>query len=328
MKFEKMDDNIITQIYNDKNLYKKEGLFDYIKQIYEQYINSINCKTGRESYKNVEDSRILDEEKVIKANEVGLCLNKEKILRVGSCNREVFFKLTGAIGELKEISEIEAIERINLVKEQWIRKLKLIDIYKEPEYKISEDFGIKVISSEDGFIYDADKKLSYTLIIKPVNDSAQIVNTRVFTGSKENKRNIMNDHIGEIILNLLILKQPVKIIYVGKNNSEKISEFNCGIENQKLIVNGEPRNDIDLVSVFKELKELEYSFLNNMVPPRSYEDYLCNQNDVANLLEAGLIGKWEVSKLLNGTEKYLNYRCKNCRYKNICNSSPKGWTSI
>lgn len=325
MKMENMENNILTQIYNDpKNLEPKE-LFEYVQDLYTEYINSINNEIGENSYKNAEDSRMLDEEKILKANEFGMSISNNELFRTGSCIRKVYFQLNGAIGENRKIDDVEIEERNKLIIEQWLRKLEFLKILAKPEHKVASENGLRIQSTENGFIYDARKGMTYALLIKPVNDTAFSIRDRLFPSFPNMKPDILNSHVPEIIVNMLILKQPVKILYVGKNNPSLVREFDCGISNRLLTVNGEIKENINVLSVCEDIKQLNYALEEKVIPPRKYKEYTgISQEETADLLNLNFINKREMTEILNG-KPYLNFYCSSCRYKNICNSISEDW---
>lgn len=328
MQIINMENNIITQIYNDPKNTEPKELFEYVKELYEKYINSINNEIGENQYKNAEDSRILDNEIIFKANEFGFCINNDELLRVGSCIRKLYFQLTGAIGEPRKVQELEVHERNKLIIDQWIKKLDFLKIIEKPEHKVITQAGIKIETTENAFIYDARKNTTFALIIKPINDTAFSIRDIIFPTFSNIKPQILNTHIPEIILNMLILKQPVKLLYVGKNNPEMIKEFDCGITRKKLVVNGEVKEEIDVTYIFEEIKQIAYALLEKVVPPRKYKEYKAlNKKQISDLFELKFINKKEMTEILNG-DSYINFYCKDCRYRNICNAISEDWVKI
>lgn len=325
MKIENMENNILTQIYNDPKNEETKTLFEYVKELYDKHINTINNKINEEEYKNVEDSRILDKEKIIKASEIGMCIDNKELFRIGPCIRKLFFQLNGTIGLPKEVEELELHERNEVIIKQWLKKLNYLKIFKEPEHKIIEQYGIKLQSTEHGFIYDVTKNNTYALMIKPVNDTAFSVRDKVFPNFPNVKPTILNSHITEVIINMIILKQPIKLLYVGKNNCGMIQEFNIGISKQKLVVNGEIKELIDVTSIFNDIKEIGYALLNDMIPPRKFCEHIVNQQDAAELFTLGLVNKKELQSILNGGT-YINFYCNSCRFRELCKSIPKDWS--
>lgn len=327
MKIENMENNILTQIYNDPKNEDKKGLFEYVKILCDKYANTINNEINENKYKNVEDGRMLDKDKVFKASEFGMYIKNKELLRIGGCIRKIYFQLTGAIGLPREIEEIELYERNKLVVKQWLNKLDYLKIIKEPEHKIAEQCGLKIQSTEDAFIYDARNNMTYALMIKPVNDTAFSIRDKIFPNLPHLKPQILTSHITEIILNMLILKQPVKILYVGKNQSGLVKEFDCGILKKMLTVNGEVQEQINVMSIFNDLQETYHAFKENIIPPRKYKKYKVNQEEATELFDLGFINKKELTEVLNGKE-YLNFYCNSCRFRNICNSISEDWSKL
>lgn len=324
MIIENMENNILTQIYNDPKNEEPKGLFEYVKILCDKYANTINNEINENKYKNAEDGRMLDKDKVFKASEFGMCIDNKELLRVGPCIRKLYFQLTGTIGLPREIEEMETHERNKLVVKQWLNKFDYLQITREPEHKVIEQAGIKIQSTEDAFIYDAVRRNTYVLMIKPVNDTAFSIRDRVFPSFANVKPQILNSHIAEVILNMIILKQPVKLLYVGKNNCGMVQEFNIGVSKQKLVVNGEVKELIDVTSVFRDIKETAHAFLNDMIPPRKFNEYIVNQQDAAELFDLGFVNKKELQEILNG-KPYVNFYCNSCRFREVCKSIPKDW---
>lgn len=326
MQKENMQNNILTQIYNDPKSENKP-LFDYVKFFCDKYVNTINNKVKEEKYKNAEDSRILDNEKIIKASEFGMCIDDKELYRTGSCIRKVFLQLIGAIGLPREVSEIEIHERNNLIIKQWMNKLDFLKIIKKPEHKVIDQMGLKIQSTEEAFIYDPRSNITYGLLIKPVNDTAFSIRDKLFPQFDNQKPQILNSHLAEIIMNMLILKKPIKIIYVGKNDPKLVREFDCGISNKRLTVNGEIKENINVLSVFKDVKELQHALDNNIIPPKKYKKIQTNQEEAIGLFDLGFINKKEFNEILNGKE-YLNFYCNSCRFRNVCNNISPEWSKI
>ena len=311
-----MENNILTQIYNDPKS-KKLPLLEYVQMIVNEDLNTKNCKLEDERYLNVEDERYLYDSKKIGANEISFCFENNPIFRVGNCIRKLYFQINNAIGEDKDISDIEMIERNHLVVKQWIDKFKLVGIYEEPKKQRIKTAGIEIESTEDGFINDpsSQNNINYALMIKPVNDTAfSILNV-----CWAEEPMILPIHIPEIILNLLILKKPIKLIYVGKNNPSKVQEFNIGTSNKKLKINGVVQSFIEIDGVLQDIKEIGYALNNNMIPERKYISRILDPADAYKLADFNIVTKKEVMNLINGKE-YLYWGCEKCKYSNICNS--------
>lgn len=320
-----MENNIITQMieYDKENENTVKGIFDYIQDVNKIRFNALNNEIDK-PYLNNEDPRTIKETKIIKANEIGLNLNKEPLLRFGSCLRELYFKITGAIAEDRQLSEIEGIERNELVKQQWIDKIKYSGLSRE-EHKILNYATVKFESTVDLIIYDPIEDKEYGLLIKPVNDTATTVRNKIW-----NNRNPqpMEIHIPEICLNMFILKMPVKVLYVGKNNSEMIKEFNFGVNKNMLTVNKkEYEKKINIYGVVEDMKNIDYAIEKSLIPPRSFVKGELTREEVDLLFDNDMINNVESNRYLNG-ETYENFRCRSCRYNQLCNSLNTGWINI
>lgn len=320
-----MENNIIKQMieYDKVNENPIKGMFDYIQDVNKIRFNSLNNEIEK-AYLNNEDQRTIEETKIIKANEIGLNLNKEPLLRFGSCLRELYFKITGAIAEDRQLSEIEGIERNELVKQQWIDKIKYSGLSRE-EHKILNYATVKFESTVDLIIYDPIEDKEYGLLIKPVNDTATTVRNKIW-----NNRNPqpMEIHIPEICLNMFILKMPVKVLYVGKNNSEMIKEFNFGVNKNMLTVNKkEYEKKINIYGVVEDMKNIDYAIEKSLIPPRSFVKGELTREEVDLLFDNDMINNVESNRYLNG-ETYENFRCRSCRYNQLCNSLNTGWINI
>lgn len=323
---EEMKNNIIFQIYNDEKIVDKKELFDYVKELYNEHINSINC--DNDQYKNVEDNRFLDEKKIIKANEIGYTIDGKEHCRVGSCIRNTFFNINNSIGLPISSSEIDLYERNQLIKKQFIDKLKFVQIYEEPKNIIVSQKNLSIQSTEDGFIYDAKKNNIYALLIKPINDSAFAVKNVLAPTYENLKSDLMPVHIPEIIVNMLILQKPIKIVYIGKNNPDFIVSFDCGINKQKLTVNNERREYLDISYVSTDMKELNHALETNIVPPRKYKNIILSKEEAVEMFELKMITNRELNDIINLKESYLDFHCTNCKYKNICDSISEGWSKL
>ena len=320
-----MENNILTQIYNDQKITEKKTLFEYVKILCDEEMNTINNKLKEEKYKNAEDDRYLDENKIFKANEFSYCFDGKDLLRVGNCIRKLFFQINNTIGLPREIEEKELYERNRLIINQWIDKLSFLKIYEEPKNEIIEQFNIQIQSTENGFIYDPSKNIKYALMIKPVNDTSFSILNTIWPQSLE--PTILPIHIPEVILNLLILKKPIKVLYVGKNNCGKIQEFNIGISKQKLTINRVVQDHININYIFEDLKETSFAFTNNVIPPQKYKEVIIDPADAYKLSELNIVNNKESALLANG-KPYRYWQCNDCRYKNTCNSISKDWTKI
>lgn len=321
-----MENNIIKQMieYDQTNNNTVKGIFDYIQDVNIIRFNAINNEIEK-PYLNNEDSRTIEKIKIIKANEIGLNLNKESLLRFGSCLRELYFKITGTISEDRQLSEIEAIERNELVKKQWIDKILYTKIGRKEEHKILNYGIVKFESTEDLIIYDPIEDREYGLLIKPVNDTATTVRNQIWSNWKAKPMDI---HIPEICLNMFILKMPVKVLYVGKNNSEMIKEFNFGVDKNMLTINKVICDKkINIYAIVEDMKNIDHAIEKSLIPPRSFFKGELTRQEVDLLYDNDLINNIDSNRYLNG-ETYENFRCKSCRYNQLCNSINTGWVNI
>lgn len=321
-----MENNIITQMieYDKENENTVKGIFDYIQDVNKIRFNALNNEIDK-PYLNNEDPRTIKETKIIKANEIGLNLNKEPLLRFGSCLRELYFKITGAIAEYRQLSEIESIERNELVKQQWIDKILYTGIARKENHKILHYATVNFESTEDLIIYDPIEDREYGLLIKPVNDTASTVRNRIWSKWYSKPMDI---HIPEICLNMFILKMPVKVLYVGKNNSEMIKEFNFGVNKNILTINKEEyEKKISIYDVVEDMKNIDHAIEKSIIPPRSFVKDELTREEVDLLLDNDLTNITESNRYYNG-ETYENFRCKSCRYNQLCNSLNKGWVNL
>lgn len=320
-----MENNIITQMieYDKANENPVKGMFDYIQEVNKIRFNSLNNEKDK-PYLNNEDSRTEEEVKIIKANEIGINLRKEPLLRFGSCLRELYFKVTGAIAEDRQLSEIESIERNELVRSQWIDKIQYTGLAEKNEHKILNYGTVKFESTEDLIIYDPIEDKNYGLLIKPVNDTATTVRNKIWSNWNPQPMEI---HIPEICLNMFILKMPVKVLYVGKNNSEMVKEFNFGVNKNVLTINKkEHEKKINIYDVVEDMKNIDHAIEKGLIPPRSFVKAELTREEVDLLLDNDLIMIKESNRYLNG-ETYEHFRCRSCRYNKLCNSLNTGWVS-
>ena len=206
----KNENNIINQIIQD-NIKKKENgenieqtsWIQIMQEVYNTYINTLNNES--EVYKNTEDRKIYIE-KIFKASDFSFCVSELEELEIGHCCRETYFRFKNSYQDNVTSKVTEDIEKNMLSKEQFLRKLKLVDIYKEPENTIVNTFGLNIETTEDGFIYDYERDKEYILLIKPVNDSVGIIKNKVW-----NKFNAkpLSYHIPEIMLNMFLIRKPL-----------------------------------------------------------------------------------------------------------------------
>lgn len=317
--------HILNQMMKDEKKEDKPGFIEFVNKTYEAYINTLNNETEK-TYLNQEDPRAGKPVEILHANEIGVRF-EDKFIFFGNCKRNLFFKLTGAYKSDTPISEVETIERNELIKDQWKRKLKFLDLLvdEEPvnaEFKKLED--IKIEAKTDGKVLDFVEKRESTLIIKPVNDSAFVIKDKVFS----DKGMPMWEHIAEAIVVVFSLKRQVKLLYVGKNNSEMYKEFQIGSQDGFLTINGEIRTDIPIRHIYKEFEAITCMFKENLIPPR---DYIRARNlsveEVNTLVKYGAItGYRDENEYLNG-KIYEPFRCQICKYKTLCDSIADGWVS-
>ena len=216
-----------------------------MQEVYNTYINTLNNES--EVYKNTEDRKIYIE-KIFKASDFSFCVSELEELEIGHCCRETYFRFKNSYQDNVTSKVTEDIEKNMLSKEQFLRKLKLVDIYKESENTIVNTFGLNIETTEDGFIYDYERDKEYILLIKPVNDSVGIIKNKVW-----NKFNAkpLSYHIPEIMLNMFLIRKPLKLIYVGKNNSELYKEFNFGFQDSCLSIDNNKIDEYNLSYLLK-----------------------------------------------------------------------------
>ena len=306
------ENNIINQMLKDENIEEKKNWIGYMNQIYNIYINGLNNET--DSYKNMENEKLLKEH-IFKASDFSFKIKEDKTLEIGHCMRETFFRFVNAISDPIENKTIEEIEKNELYKEQFKRKLRLLSLIDEDTNKIIESHGIKIETTEDAIIYDYEKQKEYLLFIKPVNDSTTTIKNKLF--STFSKPVPLNYHLPEILLNMFLYRKPAKIIYIGKNNSDMISEFNFGLDNGFLTINGEKNENIKINYIIDEIKYFSYCIEENIVPYKIFTNENLYQDQVMDMNNFGIIESFEVDKLLNGKE-YINFQCNNCKYKSLC----------
>ena len=314
----KNENNIINQIIQD-NIKKKENgenveqtsWLQIMQEVYNTYINTLNNES--EVYKNTEDRKIYIE-KIFKASDFSFCISELEELEIGHCCRETYFRFKNSYQDNVTSKVTEDIEKNMLSKEQFLRKLKLVDIYKEPENTIVNTFGLNIETTEDGFIYDYERDKEYILLIKPVNDSVGIIKNKVW-----NKFNAkpLSYHIPEIMLNMFLIRKPLKLIYVGKNNSELYKEFNFGFQDSCLSIDNNKIPEYDLSYLLDKIKLFEKHIEKDVIPRKIFTDKSLGMDEINNMQSYGLIEDFEINKLLNG-EMYKNFQCNSCKYKTIC----------
>lgn len=320
--------HILNQMIKDENNENKPKLFEFINTLYKTYLNTLNNEKEHK-YLNVEDERVIldSENKYIYANELGMVING---MHFGNCKRSLYFKLTGAIKNDTEVCDIESIERNVLIKDQWIKKIKFADLYKEIEEKefSHDELGpIKLHSSGDGIIMDYIQEKESVLLIKPVNDTAFSVKERVFHPKKGNPLPMV-EHLPEVIALLLIHKKPVKLVYVGKNRADEYSEFQIGVKDGILVINGEKYDKVELRKIYVELKNIQIMFTENLIPPRDYmRTRPLTTEEILALTSNGIITNYYEENDLMGGKPYTPFRCSVCKYKTICDSLSDGWVN-
>ncbi|MGL5716532.1 MAG: hypothetical protein ACRCXX_14445 [Cetobacterium sp.] len=317
--------HILNQILKDEKKEEKPTLIEFVNRTYEAYINTLNNEKEN-TYLNQEDPRSGGKIEYLHPNEIGLRFENKSIF-FGNCKRNLFFKLTGAIKSDTQLSEVEAIERNNLVKEQWKRKFEFLGLLEQEEEKnIEVSFkklgDIKIHTTSDGIIKDFVAGRESTLLIKPLNDSAFVIKDKVFS----EKGSPMWEHIAEAAILMFAHKRQVKLLYVGKNNSETYKEYQIGSEGGFITINGEIRTDIPARNMYKEFDAIVCMFNENLIPPRDYpRPRSLSPEEINEYVKYGTIsGYRDENEYLNGKE-YEAFRCTVCKYKTLCNSISDGW---
>lgn len=311
---ERNENNLINQLLQDETIEEKKTWIEYVNDIYDIYINSRNNE--KDSSFNSEDERAY-KDKVFKASDFSLKVNEQNELEIGHCMRESFFRYKNSYQDNVPSKQFDEIEKNILYKEQYLRKLRLCSLIEEKEKIIFEIQNIKIESTEDAFIMDYQNQKEYLLFIKPVNDSVSIIKNKLF--SKFKKPIPLSYHIPEIILNMYIHKKPAKILYIGKNNSDLITEFNFGFLNGNLTINNELHNEIKLKTLISSLSYLSFSIEKDILPNKIFTDRILSNEEINEMREYGLIEDFELDRLLNGNE-YKNFQCNTCKYKTTCNN--------
>lgn len=316
----KNENNIINQIIQDNIKRKEKGenveeksWLQLMQEIYNIYINTLNNES--EEYKNVENKKIYIDQ-IFKSSDFSFCISELEELEIGRCNRQTYFAYKNSYQDMIVSKISEEIEKNELSKEQFIRKLKLIDIYEQPKNELYNLENLKIETTEDGFIYDYEKDKEYLLLIKPVNDSVGIIKNKIWN---KYKPIILNYHIPEIMLNMFLIRKPLKVIYIGKNNSELYQEFNCGFQESCLSVNGEKLENYNMNFLLEKIKLFGKHIEKDIIPRKIFTDINLTMDQINNMHSNNLIEDFEINKLLNG-EIYKNFQCNNCKYKTICTS--------
>ncbi|MGL4998319.1 MAG: hypothetical protein ACRC5T_05065 [Cetobacterium sp.] len=320
--------NIYKQAFEDGSSKFSKNIFEFSNQLYSKYLNTLNNEEF--SYLNVEDERTVFDNKYIKSSEIGININGNTLLRVGSCNRNLFLKTHGALRSDRQVEELEIAERNQLIKEQWIKKLGFCELLFTPEtikYNYEID-GVVYKTTEDAFMMDTVTGKTFALLIKPVNDSAFSVKDKIWPNNTYVKPSPMSLHLPEALTLLYLHKMPVKLLYVGKNNASSFKEFNIGIKGGCITVNGDIIEGINLSEIMMEMGLLKKMNDNSIVPPRSYISPRVLEKEEATLLfDNGIINNQEKNKLYEGSV-FEHFQCKGCAYRDVCNSLPeKEWTN-
>lgn len=306
------ENNIINQILNDETIEEKKTWLEYVKDIYDTYINTLNNENV--DYMNSENEKVI-KEKLFKTSDFSLKINNSDELEIGHCMRENYFRFKNSYSDIVSSKVYEEIEKNILYKEQFLRKLKLLNLIEEPKKEVFNLYDIKVETTEDAIIIDYDKKKEYLLFIKPVNDSVGIIKNKVF--SKYQKPIPLNYHLPEIILCMYLYRKPAKIIYIGKNNPDFISEFNFGFKNSFLSINNEASDGINIKDFLEQIEYFSKCISEDILPNTIFTNETLNNSQVIDMKNYGIIEDFEVEKLLNG-QKYKCFQCNNCKYKTTC----------
>lgn len=149
------ENNIINQILNDESIEEKKTWLEYVKDIYDTYINTLNNEDT--DYMNSENEKII-KEKLFKTSDFSLKINNSDELEIGHCMRENYFRFKNSYSDIVSSKVYEEIEKNILYKEQFLRKLRLLNLIEEPKKEIFSLYDIKIETTEDGTIIDYDKK--------------------------------------------------------------------------------------------------------------------------------------------------------------------------
>ena len=79
------ENNIINQILNDETIEEKKTWLEYVKEIYDTYINTLNNENI--DYMNSENEKVI-KEKLFKTSDFSLKINNSDELEIGHCMRE------------------------------------------------------------------------------------------------------------------------------------------------------------------------------------------------------------------------------------------------
>lgn len=319
------ENSIIKQIFEDKNIIDHKTVIEYVQDLMKTYYSTLNNEEGEKAYLNNEDFRILTGPTYLRPNEIGMILSNPKI-RVGGCKRELFLKINGAIKEDKELSEIETIERNNLVKQQWLDKFefcKILGTYEDSEEQIVSNTTFR--SFENKYMIDYKKNRQYTLLIKPLNDTAFSVRDIVWPSNNLINPKMMYIHLPEVAVLMYYYKAPVKLIYVGKNNTELFQEFNIGAKQDKITVNGVPLEFTSLTALKTEIENTRDIIAGNRIPPRDFHiEQILDRETIDEMVDLNIINSRTASGLYQG-KPYTDFKCQSCKYYNLCQTIGEGW---
>lgn len=319
------ENNIIQQIYKDENMVDTKTTIEYVQDLMKMYYSTLNNEEGEKAYLNNEDFRILTGPTYLRPNEVGMVLSNPNI-RVGGCRRELYLKINGAIKEDKDLSEIETIERNNLIKQQWLDKFnfcKVLGEYEDSEEKMC--FSTTFRSFEKNYIMDYKKNKKYTLLIKPVNDTAYSVRDTIWPSNPMMQPKMMYIHLPEAVALMYYYKAPVKLIYVGKNNTEMFQEFNIGAKSDKVTINGAPLEFTSLSTFITEIENTRDIIKGDKIPPRDFNiEQVLDAQTINEMLDLNIINNRTASGLLRG-DRYTDFKCQSCKYFNLCKTIGEGW---
>lgn len=307
-----MENNIISQMHNDEYCQIKfNSVIDYSQYINEIRMNTLNNE--EEWYLNKEDLRNTTDEFFLTPSEIGMNIEGKKHLRIGACKRNVALNLLGSIAEDKKINVFETIERNNLIVEQWIKKFDYVGILKRlPEPEIKTIFGVKIKSYEKYIIDDPIRNREYILMIKPLNDTSYIVKEQIFINGK-----VMQIHIPEILINIFYHKKPVKLIYVGKNDTSIYKEYHFGIKDKNLIIDGVmTEHQIDYL--INDAFQLQNMIQEKLIPDKDYiAEQIMQMKEISEMVKFDIVNNKAGNNLLQGNP-YTSFQCVDCKYKNIC----------
>ena len=84
---------------------------------------------------------------------------------------------------------------------------------------------------------------------------------------------------------------------------------------------------ISIYDVVEDMKNIDHAIEKSIIPPRSFVKDELTREEVDLLLDNDLTNITESNRYYNG-ETYENFRCKSCRYNQLCNSLNKGWVNL